>query len=51
VRILYTEFVQTQPIRTPVTLHHAEFVELFFTGRCSTPDVPLLRAHDLVETI
>lgn len=49
--ILYTEFVDTQPICTPVTLHHTKLVELLFSSRCSAADVPLLSAHDLVEAV
>ena len=48
---LYTEFIQTQPICASVTLHHAKFIELLLASCCSTADVPLLGAHDLVEAI
>jgi hypothetical protein len=48
---LYTELVKAQPIRAAMSLHHAQLVEAFFAGCGPTANVPLLRAHGLVEAL
>jgi hypothetical protein len=49
VSILYTELVQAQPIRAPMSLDHTQLVKSFFACRRATANVPLLCAHGLVK--
>lgn len=50
-RPLYAELVQTEAVSAPVPLNHAELVELLLARGGTASYVPLLSAHDLVETI
>jgi hypothetical protein len=49
VSILYTELVQAQPIRAPMSLDHTQLVKSFLACRRATANVPLLCAHGLVK--
>jgi hypothetical protein len=47
----YAEPVQAQPIDAAMPLHHAELVELLFSGSRAASDVPFLGPHGLAEAL